>query len=158
MDDRKVPADAGNGTRPAGLGQAQPDHGLPDHGLADHGLAGHGLAGHGVDGHGVADGLADHGLSVREAEVMSMIAEGQTNGEIAARLFLAEKTVKNHVRRIYAKLGVGSRPAAIELWRGLQGDTVSAGLLGAEHLQRAFRLPSASPATILIMDAATWTP
>ena len=60
---------------------------------------------------------ANHGLSAREAEVMSLIAGGQTNGEIAAQLFLAEKTVKNHVRRIYAKLGVGSRPAAIELWR-----------------------------------------
>ena len=59
-----------------------------------------------------------HGLSAREAEVMSLIADGQTNGEIAAHLFLAEKTVKNHVRRIYSKLGVGSRPAAIAYWRG----------------------------------------
>jgi len=56
-------------------------------------------------------------LSAREAEVMSLIADGQTNGQIAARLFLAEKTVKNHVRRIYSKLGVGSRPAAIAYWR-----------------------------------------
>jgi DNA-binding CsgD family transcriptional regulator len=58
------------------------------------------------------------GLSAREAEIMSLIAGGHTNGEIAARLFLAEKTVKNHVNRIYAKLGVGSRPAAISQWRG----------------------------------------
>ena len=58
-----------------------------------------------------------HRLSAREAEVMSLIADGQTNGQIAARLFLAEKTVKNHVRRIYSKLGVGSRPAAIAYWR-----------------------------------------
>jgi DNA-binding NarL/FixJ family response regulator len=58
-----------------------------------------------------------HRLSAREMEVMSLIADGQTNGEIAARLFLAEKTVKNHVRRIYSKLGVGSRPAAIAYWR-----------------------------------------
>jgi DNA-binding CsgD family transcriptional regulator len=70
----------------------------------------------GTMSNGGADGV-NHGLSAREAEVMSLIAGGQTNGEIAARLFLAEKTVKNHVRRIYAKLGVGSRPAAIELWR-----------------------------------------
>ncbi len=62
-----------------------------------------------------------HGLSAREAEVMSLIADGQTNGEIAARLFLAEKTVKNHVRRIYSKLGVGSRPAAIAYWRQAVG-------------------------------------
>ena len=59
-----------------------------------------------------------HRLSAREMEVMSLIADGQTNGEIAARLFLAEKTVKNHVRRIYSKLGVCSRPAAIAYWRG----------------------------------------
>jgi DNA-binding NarL/FixJ family response regulator len=54
---------------------------------------------------------------------MSLIADGQTNGEIAARLFLAEKTVKNHVRRIYSKLGVGSRPAAIAYWRNGNGST-----------------------------------
>src|SRR6266481_5184027 len=62
-----------------------------------------------------------HGLSAREVEVMSLIADGQTNGEIATRLFLAEKTVKNHVRRIYSKLGVGSRPAAIAYWRQAVG-------------------------------------
>ena len=68
----------------------------------------------GVDAAGADE---SHGLSAREAEVMSLIADGQTNGQIAARLFLAEKTVKNHVRRIYSKLGVGSRPAAIAYWR-----------------------------------------
>jgi DNA-binding NarL/FixJ family response regulator len=67
---------------------------------------------------GPADANESYGLlSAREAEVMSLIADGQTNGQIAARLFLAEKTVKNHVRRIYSKLGVGSRPAAIAYWR-----------------------------------------
>jgi DNA-binding CsgD family transcriptional regulator len=58
----------------------------------------------------------DFGLSARELEVMSLIAGGHTNGEIAALLFLAEKTVKNHVRRIYSKLGVDSRRAAIAHW------------------------------------------
>jgi DNA-binding NarL/FixJ family response regulator len=57
------------------------------------------------------------GLSTREAEIMTLIAEGHSNGEIAARLVLAEKTVKNHVNRIYAKLGAGSRAAAISQWR-----------------------------------------
>jgi DNA-binding CsgD family transcriptional regulator len=65
-------------------------------------------------GHG---GGVDHGLSVREAEVMSLLADGRTQGQIAEQLFLAEKTVKNDVRRIYAKLGVGSRRDAISLWR-----------------------------------------
>ena len=56
------------------------------------------------------------GLSSREAEIMSLIAAGHSNGEIAARLVLAEKTVKNHVNRIYAKLGAESRAAAIVRW------------------------------------------
>ncbi|MWA00598.1 response regulator [Actinomadura sp. LD22] len=62
------------------------------------------------------------GLSAREAEVMRLIVQGASNGEIAARLFLAEKTVKNHVNRIYAKLGVTSRGAAIARWIGTAGD------------------------------------
>ena len=97
-----------------------------------------------------------HGLSARETEVMSLIADGQTNGEIAARLFLAEKTVKNHVRRIYSKLGVGSRPAAIAYWRdgcrgtpGLRAQvTCAARPRTADHLQPAFRLFSARRARI----------
>ncbi|MEV5711413.1 response regulator transcription factor [Actinoallomurus sp. NPDC052274] len=62
-------------------------------------------------------GRADLDLSTREAEVMDLIAGGRSNGEIARELFLSEKTVKNHVNRIYAKLRVGSRAAAITLWR-----------------------------------------
>lgn len=61
---------------------------------------------------------AGSGLSTREAEVMDLIAQGRSNGEIAADLFLSEKTVKNHVNRIYAKLGVESRGAAIAQWLG----------------------------------------
>jgi Response regulator containing a CheY-like receiver domain and an HTH DNA-binding domain len=65
------------------------------------------------------DHRAELGLSKRETEVMELIADGCSNGEIAQRLFLSEKTVKNHVNRIYAKLGVDSRVTAIGLWRGL---------------------------------------
>lgn len=61
------------------------------------------------------------GLSAREAEIMSLIAEGHSNGEIAARLVVAEKTVKNHVNRIYAKLGADSRAAAIVRWTDADG-------------------------------------
>jgi DNA-binding NarL/FixJ family response regulator len=74
-------------------------------------------AGDSPNGDGAGGTVESRGLSAREAEVMSLIADGQTNGQIATRLFLAEKTVKNHVRRIYSKLGVGSRPAAIAYWR-----------------------------------------
>ncbi|HMG65908.1 MAG TPA: helix-turn-helix transcriptional regulator [Streptosporangiaceae bacterium] len=47
---------------------------------------------------------------------MAMIAAGNTNGQIAASLVLTEKTVKNHVNRLYAKLGAGSRADAIARW------------------------------------------
>ncbi|MCD0452723.1 LuxR C-terminal-related transcriptional regulator [Actinocorallia sp. API 0066] len=62
------------------------------------------------------------GLSAREAEVMDLIASGRSNGEIARELYLSEKTVKNHVNRIYAKLGVPNRAVAIALWRGVLAD------------------------------------
>ncbi|MFB9201019.1 LuxR C-terminal-related transcriptional regulator [Nonomuraea spiralis] len=61
-------------------------------------------------------------LSKREAEVMDLIATGRSNGQIAQCLFLSEKTVKNHVNRIYAKLGVDSRVTAIGLWLSLRKD------------------------------------
>lgn len=65
---------------------------------------------------GDAENARPAGLSSREAQIMALIAAGHSNGQIAERLVLAEKTVKNHVNRIYAKLGVGSRPAAISRW------------------------------------------
>lgn len=58
----------------------------------------------------------DLGLTPREVELVDCLAEGLSNGEIARRLFLSEKTVKNHLGRIYAKLGVGSRSAAVVRW------------------------------------------
>lgn len=56
------------------------------------------------------------GLSERQAEVMSLIAEGRSNRDIAKELFLAEKTVKNHINQIFAVLGVANRAEAIVLW------------------------------------------
>jgi predicted ATPase/DNA-binding CsgD family transcriptional regulator len=55
-------------------------------------------------------GLADQGLlSRREREVVTMVASGMTNKEIAQRLFIAERTAEGHVERIRNKLGVRSR-------------------------------------------------
>lgn len=52
-------------------------------------------------------------LSRREREVLSHIAQGHSVPAIAAELFLAPSTVKTHVQRLYEKLGVGDRAAAV---------------------------------------------
>ncbi|MER6418259.1 response regulator transcription factor [Streptomyces sp. NPDC001137] len=49
------------------------------------------------------------GLTDREREILALIGEGLTNRQIGLRLFLAEKTVKNHISRLLAKLGVERR-------------------------------------------------
>jgi two-component system response regulator DevR len=48
-------------------------------------------------------------LTVRERQILPLIAAGQTNKEIAAALFLSDKTVKNYVSSIFAKLGLDRR-------------------------------------------------
>ena len=59
-------------------------------------------------------GRADdtHGLTARELEVLRLVAAGETNKAIAARLILSERTVDRHVSNIFAKLGTASRTAA----------------------------------------------
>ncbi|WP_173923900.1 response regulator transcription factor [Agromyces sp. Marseille-P2726] len=58
-------------------------------------------------------------LTVREAEVLSLVAEGRSNRDIGRALFLSEATVKSHLVHIFAKLGVGSRTAAVARAREL---------------------------------------
>ncbi len=53
------------------------------------------------------------GLTERELEILSLIARGLTNPEIAAQLFLSNHTVKTHIGRIFAKTGSRDRAAAI---------------------------------------------
>jgi len=52
------------------------------------------------------------GLTPREHEVLLLVADGRTNREIGAELFMSEKTASVHVSRILAKLGVGGRVEA----------------------------------------------
>jgi DNA-binding CsgD family transcriptional regulator len=60
------------------------------------------------------------GLTAAERRVAALVAEGRTNREVAAALFLTERTVASHLTRVYAKLGVRSRT---ELARRLSADT-----------------------------------
>jgi DNA-binding NarL/FixJ family response regulator len=53
------------------------------------------------------------GLTPREAEVLALIAEGLTNGEIAGRLVVSAATVKSHVNHIFAKIGARDRAQAV---------------------------------------------
>jgi DNA-binding CsgD family transcriptional regulator len=52
------------------------------------------------------------GLTTREVEVLRLVAEGLTDAQVAERLFLSTRTVNQHLRTIYNKLGVSSRAAA----------------------------------------------
>ncbi|MDW5323204.1 helix-turn-helix transcriptional regulator [Plantactinospora sp. KLBMP9567] len=56
-------------------------------------------------------------LSPREAEVMDSISQGMRNADIAALLRVQQKTVKNHVNRIFTKLGARSRVEAVLIWQ-----------------------------------------
>jgi len=53
------------------------------------------------------------GLTTREAEVLTLLASGLTNTEIAQRLFVSNATVKTHINRIFAKTGVRGRAEAV---------------------------------------------
>lgn len=69
------------------------------------------------------DRRTDPGLSLRESQILALIAEGLTNREIGERLGIAEKTVKNYVSGLLAKLGMERR--------------TQAAVYGAEHKRRA---------------------
>ncbi len=63
------------------------------------------------EGAGAAE-LPD-GLTPREAEVLALIADGLTNGEIAEQLVVSQATVKSHVNHLFAKAGVRDRAQAV---------------------------------------------
>ena len=69
-----------------------------------------------------------HDLTARELQILSAIASGQTNAQIAADLFLSAKTVMHHSTSIYRKLEVGGRAEAVAL-------AYRTGLLHAPALQ-----------------------
>ncbi|WP_405869669.1 MULTISPECIES: response regulator [unclassified Streptomyces] len=86
------------------LSQVQPDVGQSSSGW--------------MSGRPVAPDRSQFQLSTREAEIMDLIASGMNNQQIAATCFISEKTVKNHINRIFAKLHSTSRSEAAAKWLG----------------------------------------
>jgi DNA-binding NarL/FixJ family response regulator len=62
-----------------------------------------------------AEAARPHDLTPRELEVLTLLAEGLEQGEIARQLVISPKTVSTHIERILSKLGVRSRAQAVAL-------------------------------------------
>lgn len=62
-------------------------------------------------------------LTRRELEVLDLIAQGATNGQIADRLVIAESTAKSHVKRILRRLGAANRVEAASIYLRARGET-----------------------------------
>ncbi len=59
--------------------------------------------------------IAALGITPRELEVLTLIAEGLSNKEMAARLFVSENTIKTHTSRVFDKLGASRRTQAVQI-------------------------------------------
>ena len=66
-----------------------------------------------------ADKLKELGITPREHEILGLIAEGLSNGEIGERLFVSENTVKTHSSRLFEKMQVNRRVQAVQKGKDL---------------------------------------
>lgn len=83
------------------------------------------------------DGLGRFGLSPREMEVLRVLTEGRSNREIGERLFISDRTVGVHVRRILSKLGVSGRVEAA-------GIAIRSGMMAAQDADGPTDRPAAA--------------
>jgi DNA-binding NarL/FixJ family response regulator len=60
-------------------------------------------------------------LSARQRDVLALVADGRSNGEIARELMITVNTVKFHVRTIFRELGIHNRVEASRVWADMQG-------------------------------------
>jgi DNA-binding NarL/FixJ family response regulator len=63
----------------------------------------------------LAEHLSDEALTTREVEVLQQIAGGNRNRDIAEKLFIAEETVKVHIKHVMEKLGAADRTQAVAI-------------------------------------------
>ena len=59
------------------------------------------------------ESIGRFGLTHREAEILRLVAQGKTNKEIAAVLYVSPLTIRTHLEHVYEKLGVGNRAEAV---------------------------------------------
>ena len=75
---------------------------------------------------------SEYSLTQREHDILELLAEGQSNREIAGRLYLSEKTVKAHLAAIFRKLGVTNRTQAAMMAVQMGVGPVPGALLGEQ--------------------------
>ena len=61
----------------------------------------------------LAERIGNNDLTVRESEILNLIVDGKSNGEISEMLHIAESTVKFHINNVFGKLGVNDRAKAV---------------------------------------------
>ncbi|WP_346960585.1 LuxR C-terminal-related transcriptional regulator [uncultured Arthrobacter sp.] len=81
----------------------------------------HRMVAAGMSGHlNIVHGERHAALTARESEIVKLVAGGDTNAEIAAKLTVSQRTVEGHLYRIFGKLGISRRGELVEIQKDLQ--------------------------------------
>jgi DNA-binding NarL/FixJ family response regulator len=71
------------------------------------------------------EAATDGELTAQERQIALLVRDGLSNPEVGARLYLSPRTVEWHLRKVFAKLGIGSRRQLREALPGDQGETLA---------------------------------